>query len=108
MYNPFGGNKFPYTNFHELNLDWIIEIAKNFLDQYTNIQETISTGLEDLEAKKTELEGLLQAWYDEHSQDIADQLADALQDLNAWYTLQENYLDETLASNILAFNLTAE
>lgn len=108
MYNPFGGNRFPYTNFHELNLDWIIEIAKNFLDQYTNIQETIDTGLEDLEAKKTELEGLLQAWYDEHSQDIADQLADALQDLNAWYTEHQNYLDDTLAANILAFDTHAD
>lgn len=108
MYNPFGGNKFPYTNFHELNLDWIIEIAKNFLDQYTNIQNTIDQGLEDLEAKKTELEGLLDAWYNEHSEDIAGQLAQAIQDLNDWYTLHENYLDNTLQTNITAFTAAAD
>ena len=96
MYNPFGGNKFPYTNFHELNLDWIIEIAKNFLDQYTHIQETIDTGLEDLEAKKTELEGLLQAWYDEHSEDIANALVEALAELN-----------QMLSNNITVFNTEA-
>lgn len=77
MYNPFGGNKFPYTNFHELNLDWIIEIAKNFLDQYTHIQEIIEngetslinlteSGLEQLQQKADNLEDLLQAWYNEH------------------------------------------
>ena len=36
--------QFPYTNFHELNMDWIVKIAKDFLDQYTHIQETITTG----------------------------------------------------------------
>ena len=107
MNGPFG-NKFPYTNFHEMNLDWMIQIARDFLDQYTNIQNTIDQGLEDLEAKKTELEGLLDAWYNEHSEDIAGQLADALQDLNDWYTLHEHYLDETLSTNITAFEAAAD
>lgn len=107
MNGPFG-NRFPYTNFHEMNLDWMIQIAKDFLDQYTNIQETIDTGLSDLQEKYDALEVLLQAWYDEHSQDIADQLADALADLNAWYTEHQGYLDQTLQDNIAAFNAAAE
>lgn len=89
MYNPFGGNKFPYSNFHELNLDWIIEIAKNFLDQYSHIQEIIENGeqsiqdkttegMEALEAKATEIETALDAWYTEHSQDISDELDSAI------------------------------
>ena len=32
---------FPYTDMHNLNLDWIIKIAKDFLDQYPNIQNII-------------------------------------------------------------------
>ena len=107
MNGPFG-NRFPYTNFHEMNLDWMIQIARDFLDQYTNIQETIQTGLDDLGAKATELEGLLQDWYDTHSQDIADQLADALADLNEWYTDHQGYLDQILLDNIAAFNTAAE
>ena len=97
------GENFPYSNFHDLNMDWIIKIAKDFLDQYTSIQEiieqgeaaindatstgltsiqeTTTTGISQLEAKKDILEGLLQAWYDEHSQDIATQLTAALQDI---------------------------
>ena len=48
--------QFPYADMQQLNLDWIIKIAKDFLDQYTQIQQTITQGLEDLEAKKVELE----------------------------------------------------
>lgn len=73
--------QFPYANFHELNMDWIVKIAKDFLDQYTNIQNTITTGLESLDTKAQDLESLLQAWYDTHSEDIATQLTQALADL---------------------------
>lgn len=110
---------FPYTDMHNLNLDWIIKIAKDFLDQYTHIQQLIADGeqslqdlttegLQQLDEKATNLEALLQAWYDTHSQDIANQLAGALADLNEWYNTHENYLDETLAANITLFNQRAE
>lgn len=85
---PFG-NMMPYSNLHGMNLDWIIQMAKDFLDQYTHIQDVIQAGLTDLdtattqdlaalEAKKDRLEGLLNAWYTTHSQDIAEELASAL------------------------------
>lgn len=113
------GEGFPYSDFHNLNMDWIIKIAKDFLDQYTTIQETIDNGLTSLENKKDELEALLQAWYDTHSEDIATQLADALldireelasaiADLNDWYTTHEHYLDNTLQTNIAAFIASAD
>lgn len=81
--------QFPYANFHELNMDWIIKIAKDFLDQYTHIQEIIAQGEQSLSDKTTEglaalgekaneLEALLQAWYDTHSEDIAQQLTAAI------------------------------
>ena len=86
------GEGFPYSNFHDLNMDWIIKIAKDFLDQYTNIQNVISSGetslqelttsgLEQLENKADELETLLNEWYETHSSDIANELADALGDI---------------------------
>lgn len=99
---------FPYTDMHQLNLDWIIKIAKDFLDQYTQIQDTISRGLQDLDDKAQNLEQLLQEWYDTHSQDIANQLADALQDLNTWYTQHQGYLEQYLADSITAFNNAAD
>lgn len=107
MYNPFGGNRFPYTNFHELNLDWVIEIAKNFLDQYTSLQQTITDGMTSLEQtitdgttgledKAAELEALLQEWYNTHSEDIAEELASAISSIN-----------QTLLNGIAAFNQSA-
>ena len=113
------GEGFPYTNFHELNMDWIVKIAKDFLDQYSTIQQIIedgetslgnltSEGLQQLQDKADALETLLQEWYNEHSEDIASQLAGALEDLNEWYTTHQNYLDATLEQNISTFDTHAE
>ena len=113
------GEGFPYSNFHDLNMDWIIKIAKDFLDQYTHIQETIAngeeslqtltdSGLEQLQNKADSLEALLQEWYNTHSEDIADQLANAINDLNTWYTTHEGYLDQYVTSSINTFNTSAE
>lgn len=108
MNNGAFGENFPYSNFHDLNMDWIIKIAKDFLDQYTHIREIIengeqslqeltTSGLEQLQEKADNLNALLQKWYDTHSEDIANQLANALADLNS-----------TLAENIANFNSAAE
>ena len=70
--------QFPYADMQQLNLDWIIKIAKDFLDQYTHIQDVITDGETELENKATELENLLQQWYDTHSQDIANELVRAV------------------------------
>ena len=97
MNNGAFGEGFPYTNFHDLNLDWMIKIAKDFLDQYTHIQDTIDQGLEDLQTKYENLETLLDEWYDTHSQDIANELADALEDIQT-----------ALTNAITAFGTAAE
>ena len=93
MNNGAFGENFPYSNFHDLNMDWIIKIAKDFLDQYTHIQEIIEEGEQDianlteeelqaLTDKKNELEALLDQWYTTHSNDIAVQLANAITSFN--------------------------
>lgn len=109
------GENFPYSNFHDLNMDWIIKIAKDFLDQYTHIQEVIAngeeslqnlttSGLEQLQTKADTLEALLQQWYDTHSEDIANQLADALEDLNNWYTEHSQDIANKLEDAVNSFN----
>ena len=101
MNNGAFGENFPYSNFHDLNMDWIIKIAKDFLDQYTNIQNTIETGLNDIQAKADELEGLLDEWYNTHSEDIANELANALQsiadDLTASMAEYDEHAEEKAA-----------
>ena len=102
------GEGFPYTNFHDLNMDWIIKIAKDFLDQYTHIQQVIADGetsltnltdegLQQLQEKADALETLLQEWYNTHSNDIAEQLADAIESINT-----------TLNETIATFNARAD
>ena len=86
--------EFPYTDMHQLNLDWIIKIAKDFLDQYTHIQQLIEEGeteitnmttesLASLEDKKDAILVLLNAWYTEHQEDISEELSDALASLSS-------------------------
>ncbi len=107
MNNGAFGENFPYSNFHDMNMDWIVKIAKDFLDQYTNIQQTITDGLEGLDNKAQELEALLQQWYDTHSEDIANQLANALLELNTWYDQHSGYLDQALIDNLNSFQAQA-
>ena len=68
--------EFPYSDMHQLNLDWIIKIAKDFLDQYTHIQQLIEDGetsienltqeeLQALEDKAAALEAALQVVYNQ-------------------------------------------
>ena len=111
------GEGFPYSNFHDLNMDWIIKIAKDFLDQYTHIQEIIeqgkldiqeltTSGLDQLQDKADELENLLDEWYETHSNDIATQLTNALDTLattltnavNSFNTSADLKADQTIAS----------
>lgn len=39
------GENFPYTNYHDLNMDWIIQIVKDFLANKTELEEQIDTKL---------------------------------------------------------------
>lgn len=84
------GEGFPYTNFHDLNLDWIIKIVKDFLSQYTHLQEvisngeiqltdTISSGLADINDTAEQIQNTLNQWYEEHNEELAEQLASDLE-----------------------------
>ena len=111
MNNGAFGENFPYSNFHDLNMDWIIKIAKDFLDQYTHIQEIIANGetsltglteegLQELTDKKEELEDLLDQWYENANEELASQLASALQTLTVRLTTYETQFEQT--ANALA------
>ena len=38
----------PYTNLHEINIDWILDVVKTFQAQYTQIDQKIADALEEL------------------------------------------------------------
>lgn len=80
------GENFPYTNFHDLNLDWILKEMKNFLDHYTDINKSIDEGVETLTNKTNE-----------GTEAIDENTETNLDTLNKWYqthyTLLENLID---------------
>lgn len=45
MNNGAFGENFPYTNFHNLNLDWIIKIIKDFAEKYPNVIDELNKKL---------------------------------------------------------------
>lgn len=101
------GENFPYSNFHDLNLDWILKVVKDFLDQYTELNNTIENGKNELTELSERYTSLLNEWYNSHSEDIANQLTSALADLNRWYAEHNTYLNTTLQANIDSFQRQA-
>lgn len=53
-------NKYPYTDFHELNADWVINQTKGLLDRMDSVEETVNafeSRVSTLETKMTTAEG---------------------------------------------------
>lgn len=48
------GEGFPYTNFHALNLDWIIGVIVDFREKYSTIQQAIDNGVMTIEQASEE------------------------------------------------------
>lgn len=46
----------PYTNLNELNLDWILDVIKDFQSKYSNIQEALDQAVADI--NETEADAL--------------------------------------------------
>lgn len=96
FFPPFGGNGFPYTNFHDLNLDWIISVIKDFYTKYNTIDDKIATGKTELESTYNRLIGLLDVWYNTHSSDIENELTEAINS----FTTQAQAVATTVINSI--------
>ena len=84
------GENFPYTNQHDMNMDWIIKIAKDFLDQYSTLQESINNGLISIDQEKQNA-----------LSEISSELSDAL-------TSIQNETSSEIASAISTINNSAD
>lgn len=74
-------NNYPYTNTHELNLDWILQQMKEFHDQYSNIQQAMDDAITAIaEKEEWSVEQLLaqKASIEANLQLVESQLAQAL------------------------------
>ena len=41
-------DQFPYTNFHELNIDWLLEVIKDLDERITALEDASSTSASTL------------------------------------------------------------
>lgn len=62
---------YPYTNSQELNLDWILQVVKDFQTKYTTFDQALADALEAIETAK-----------DGGLEDMQNALADALDAIN--------------------------
>lgn len=115
--------EYPYTNFHDLNMDWILKTLKSIDADITTLNEWkaereirdqwLDDSIEDLNTKYEALVALyntfvdeVNARFDELSEEITNQV-DALEEsVNARVTALEAQINQQLAS--LAAELRAE
>lgn len=109
-------NRYPYTDFHELNLDWIISEMKAINDRMeTLLQEAIDAATANAEAYVDSKLGAIESEFDEiKNQFIAldqhvDELDDLVNDFNTNITNQINalkqYIDDGLEADRLQMQL---
>lgn len=66
--------EFPYTNYHELNLDWILSKIKELASEWAEMRETLETDIEDLKT-------FVITWFDENApEEIREALDEMLED----------------------------
>lgn len=112
----FNWNKFPYTNFHELNLDWFIKKFQEIFDQWATLYQTMIEWKADtdqdladwmrdtlaaIDQWEDDLIDALDLWKQTTGQDITDWENGVIRDLNSWKsTFEDDY--EALATRVRA------
>lgn len=97
---PFSWDEYPYTNFHELNLDWFIKKFKEIFDEWTELYNTMVSW-------KNETNSALSEWKTDTENDILDWESGIVSDLNDWKDGFETLFNETF-SNLTDIKTDAE
>ena len=95
----FSWNRFAYTNFHELNLDWFNEHFKEIFEEWEELYNTLTqwkddtdadlaqwkeVTLADMDTWERELLAALDEWKVDTGNDISDWESGVISDLNDW------------------------
>lgn len=76
----------PYTNFHDLNLDWIVSEIKKFREQYEGIQTLIDTGKLEISEETASSLSQLEQWFNTHSSQMQAMTAADLRELETRFS----------------------
>lgn len=105
------GHEFPYTNFHELNLSWFIARFKEFLAQFTTLQNDLNTETQN----RINADDDLQNQITNNLNDINSQIANLITKHNAdvttlklniyeYYLYSKNYTDTEIQKLLAMIN----
>ena len=85
---------YPYTDFHELNIDWLLAEWKKFLNEYQDVKDRVTT----VEEAMKELQDFVSNYFDnlDVTQEINDKLDDMLENGDLQPILQD-VIDELTA-----------
>ena len=102
---PFSWDNMPYTNFHELNLDWFIKKFNEIFEEWESLYTTLTQWKEDtdtdlaqwkrdtladMDAWENDLLDALDTWKRETGEDIGEWETGVIGDLNDW---KQDFLD---------------
>ena len=74
-------NMFPYTNFHELNLEWLIQEVKRNRDRIDTLDDRITAVENTIDGFKLEIQEQMDAFrkeFNDLSDDLQNQLDEGL------------------------------
>ena len=60
------GENFPYSNFHDLNLDWIVKIVKDFFDEYSKKYEDVYEEIKEKMTSDEEIQNAIEEYIEQH------------------------------------------
>ena len=97
-------DKFPYTNFHELNLDWILSKVKEIqtdIDEINAWKETFSA---QINSQISDLINQVNTEFNQLKTDIAKEFTDYRNEIDAKFEAQREETDKQFASLTDAVN----
>lgn len=100
-------NEYPYSNVHELNLDWLLSKMKELNISFEDLKKYVNGEVERLdEYLKVEIEKLNQYLVDNLSQTLAELIAEGYFAIDLAYDYDD--VEEALAFKLVATQIEEE
>lgn len=98
------GHEFPYTNLHDVNIDWILQVVKEFNEKYHGIDDAIDAAIARLNATADELETAMQEYMqgleEEATAEVNTAKDNAIAAMNQLYSQFQTEANEAINSII--------